>query len=64
MSVVHTSRLSIEKHEGPHRTAHLEGFDQPIHFGIKRITQVQSGREITGPAYPTTLDHILAGVAG
>jgi hypothetical protein len=24
MSVVHTSRLRIEKHEGPHRTAHIE----------------------------------------
>ena len=23
MSVVHTSRLRIEKHEGPHRTAHV-----------------------------------------
>jgi hypothetical protein len=34
MSVVHTSRLRIEKHAGPHRTAHLEGFAEPIHFGI------------------------------
>jgi hypothetical protein len=64
MSVVHTSRVRIEKHKGPNRTAHLEGFDQPIHFGIKRIIQVKSGREITGPEYPTTLDHIIAGVAG
>lgn len=28
MGVVHTSRLRIEKHEGPHRTAHLEGFGE------------------------------------
>ena len=34
MSVVHTSRLRIEKHEGPHRTAHIENFPEPIHFGI------------------------------
>jgi hypothetical protein len=34
MSVVHTSRLRIEKHEGPHRTAHVEGFSEPLHFGI------------------------------
>ncbi len=34
MSVVHTSRLRIEKHEGPHRTALVEGFTEPIHFGI------------------------------
>ena len=64
MSVVHTSRLRIEKHEGPHRTAHLEGFAGPIHFGIKRITKLKHGREITGPEYPATLDHIIAGVAG
>ena len=34
MSVVHTSRLRIEKHEGPHRTAHIENFPGPINFGI------------------------------
>jgi hypothetical protein len=33
MSVVSTSRLRIEKHEGPHRTAHIESFPEPIHFG-------------------------------
>ena len=63
MSVVHTSRLRIEKHAGPHRTAHLEGFAEPTHFGIKRITKLKHGREITAE-YPTTLDHIIAGVAG
>ena len=26
MSVAHTSRIRIEKHEGPHRTAHIENF--------------------------------------
>ena len=35
MSLVHTSRLRIEQHEGPHRTAHIEGFADPIHFGIR-----------------------------
>jgi hypothetical protein len=30
MGVVHTSRMRIEKHEGPHRTAHLEGFGEPV----------------------------------
>jgi hypothetical protein len=68
MSVVHTSRLRIEKHEGPHRTAHVENFPDPIHFGIhggiKRFYQEKYGREITGPEYPATLDHIVAGVAG
>ena len=68
MGVVHTSRLRIEKHEGPHRTAHLAGFSEPIHFGIhggiKHFYGQKYGREIKGPEYPATLDHIIAGVAG
>jgi hypothetical protein len=68
MSVVHTSRLRIEKHEGPHRTAHIESFPEPVHFGIhggiKRFYKEKYGREITGPEYPATLDYIIAGVAG
>ncbi len=68
MGVVHTSRLRIEKHEGPHRTAHLEGFGEPIpfgiHGGIKGFYGRKYGREITGPEYPATLDYIIAGIAG
>ena len=63
------SRLpSFVRHEGPHRTAHLEGFPEPIHFGIhggiKRFYTEKYGREITGPEYPATLDYIIAGIAG
>ena len=68
MSVIHTSRMRVEKHEGPHRTAHLEGFGEPIHFGIhggiKHFYGQKYGREISGAEYPATLDHIIAGVAG
>ena len=68
MSVVHTSRLRIEKHAGPHRTAHIESFPESVHFGvhggIKRFYQDKYGREVTGPEYPATLDYIIAGVAG
>jgi hypothetical protein len=62
MSVVHSSRLGIEKHDGPHRTAHLEGFAEPVHFGIhdgiKQFYKEKCGREITGPEYPVTLESI------
>ena len=34
MPVAYTSSFNIRKHQGPHRTAHLKGFDEPIHFGI------------------------------
>ena len=67
MSVVHTSCLRIEKHEGSHRTAHIERFPDPIHFGIhggiQRFYKEKYGREITGPEDPATLDYIIAGIA-
>jgi len=68
MAVAHTSRVRIEKHEGPHRTAYVEEFPEPIHFGmhggIKSFYQNKYGKEISGPEYPATLDHIIAGVVG
>lgn len=68
MGVEHTSRIRIEKLDGPHRTARVEGFEEPIHFGIhggiKSFYQEKYGRQLGGPEYPATLDHIIAGVAG
>ena len=68
MSVAHTSRIRIEKHIGPHRTAQIEGFPKPldfgIHGGIKDFYEEKYGREIAGPEYPATLDHIISGVGG
>ena len=53
---------------GPHRTAHIENFTDPVNFGvhggIKDFYQNKYGREIKGPEYPATLDHVIAGVAG
>ena len=68
MTVAHTSRMEIRKHEGPHRTAHIENFDTPIDFGIhggiKSFYQEKYGREIAGPEYLATLDHMIAGIGG
>ena len=68
MPVVHTSEMQLQKHEGPHRTALLKDFAEPIHFGIhggiRQFYQKKYGRELSGPEYPATLDHIVAGVAG
>ena len=68
MTVAHTSRMRIEKHEGSHRTAHFENFEEPVHFGIhggiKNFYQEKYGRKIEGPEYLATLDYIIAGVAG
>ncbi len=68
MSIVHTSRIRIEKHEGPHRTAHIENFATPIHFGvhggIRQFYQEKYGKDLPEKEYPATLDYIIAGVAG
>ncbi len=68
MSIVHTSRIRIEKHKGPHRTAHIENFETPvdfgIHGGIKDFYQNKYGKTFTGPEYPATLDYMIAGIAG
>lgn len=68
MTVAHTSRIRIIKHEGSHRSARIEGFPEPIHFGIhggiRHFYQEKYGRKITDPEYPATLDYIIAGVAG
>ena len=66
--VVHTCRIRIEKHAGPHRTAQIEGFEEPldfgIHGGIREFYEEKYGAALAGPEYPATLDHIVAGVAG
>lgn len=68
MAVAHTSRMTIAKHEGPHRTALLEGFDEPLNFGIhggiRAFYGNKYGVDPGGPDYPATLDHVIAGVAG
>ncbi len=68
MAVEHTSRMTIRKHQGPHRTALLEGFDTPIDFGIHggilAFYQSKYGVKIDGPQRPATLDHMIAGIAG
>jgi hypothetical protein len=48
MSVVRTSRLRIEKHAGPHRTAHIEHFSEPIHFGTTTASSGSTRRSTGG----------------
>jgi hypothetical protein len=61
--VVHRCRMRIEQRKRPLRVAHLEGVQEPIrlglHSGVKHLYAVPFEEEL-----PTTLDHIVAGVAG
>lgn len=61
--VVHTSRIRLEKIKGAIRHAFVDGFDQPIRFGvhggIKKFYGVEPEEEV-----PATLDYMIAAVAG
>ncbi len=61
--VVHTSRIKIVREKGPTRRAMIEGFAEPIYYGvhggIKRLYNVEPDKE-----YAATLDHIISATAG
>ncbi len=61
--VVHTSRIKIVREAGPTRRAMIEGFAEPIYYGvhggIKKFYKVEPDKE-----YAATLDHMIAATAG
>ena len=61
--IIHTSSITIARVEGPTRKAVVEGFKEPIYYGvhggIKQFYGVESSEE-----HPATLDHIIGGVGG
>ena len=60
--IVHTSRIKIVREKGPTRRAVIEGFSEPIYYGvhggIKRFYKVEPDKE-----HAATLDHIVAATA-
>ncbi len=61
--LIHVSRVRIVKDKGPVRRAYIEQFPDPVrygvHGGIKDFYGVDPVEEL-----PTTLDHVIAAVAG
>lgn len=61
--LIHVSKVRIVKDKGPVRRAFIEQFPDPVfygvHGGIKRFYGVEPEEE-----HPTTLDHVIAAVAG
>jgi hypothetical protein len=61
--VIHTSRITITREIGPTRKAVIEGFDEPVfygvHGGIKHFYKVEPVKE-----HAATLDHIVGAVGG
>ncbi len=61
--IVHTSRITINREDGPTRKALIEGFSEPVfygvHGGIKKFYGLEPRKE-----HAATLDHIIGGVGG
>lgn len=59
--IVHTSRIAIQREKGPVRSARIEGFEKPVHYGvhggISRFYGVDPIEE-----HAATLDHIVGAV--
>ncbi len=60
---LYTSRVRIEKLEGPHRLAYVEPFEEPLEFGVHGEIAEFYGRATADPL-PTTLDHLVAAAGG
>ncbi|OIP91426.1 MAG: hypothetical protein AUK55_11270 [Syntrophobacteraceae bacterium CG2_30_61_12] len=61
--LVHQSRITITREAGPTRKAVIEGFDEPVYYGvhggIKNFYKVNPEKE-----HAATLDHIVGAVGG
>lgn len=61
-TVVHTSRIAIVREKGPTRIARIEGFPEPVYYGvhggIKDFYKVEPEKE-----HAATLDHIVGAVS-
>ena len=61
--VVHTSRMRVERIAGPLRHAYLEGFEEPIRFGvhggIKKFYGVEPDEDV-----PATFDYLVGAGGG
>lgn len=61
--VVHRSRITINRESGPTRKAIIEGFNEPVYYGvhggIKDFYKVDPEKE-----HAATLDHIVGAVGG
>lgn len=57
------TKIMIEQNKPPHRLAYIDGFKEPldfgVHGGVKEFYGVEPETE-----HPSTLDHIVAAAGG
>ena len=61
--IVHTTRITIIREEGPTRKAMIEGFSEPVYYGVHGGIKAFYGHE-PQKEHAATLDHIVGGVGG
>ena len=61
--IVHQSRITITRENGPTRRAEIEGHDTPVYYGvhggIKKFYGIDPEEE-----HAATLDHVVGAVGG
>ena len=62
--VVHTSKVTITRVKGPVRKALIEGFSEPVFYGLHGGIQKFYGGVAPEEEHAATLDHIVAATAG
>lgn len=61
--LVHTSRMKIIQEERPNRRVYLEGFPEPIRYGVH--SNIAAFYKMTPKEeLPATLDHLIGAVGG
>lgn len=63
--VVYESRIRIERHKGPLRTAWLPAEDEPVRFGVHGEIAAHYGVPpgVADP-YASTIDYVVAAAGG
>jgi hypothetical protein len=61
--IIHVSRIKLYQDNRPLRRAYLDPFPEPLRFGVhggvKELYGIQPAEDL-----PTTLDHVVAALAG
>jgi len=61
--VVHQSRITITREKGPTRIAKIEGFAEPVYYGVHGGIKEFYGVDVE-EEHAATLDHIVGAVGG
>ena len=61
--LIHTARITIYQDQRPIRRAYIQPFPEPLRFGVhggvKTLYGIEPPEEL-----PSTLDHVIAALAG